>query len=139
MPKTEPFEKHALQYEEWFEKNKFAYESELQAVRKHLQEGEKGVETGAGTGRFAAPLGSTIGVEPSTEMGKIAKRRGVEVIGGVAEELPFRDSQFDVVLMVTTICFLDDIAAAFRETYRILRQGAHLVIAPRPCSTSLER
>ena len=83
MPKTEPFEKHALQYEEWFEKNKFAYKSELQAVRKHLQEGEKGVETGAGTGRFAAPLGSTIGVEPSTEMGKIAKRRGIEVIVGV--------------------------------------------------------
>jgi hypothetical protein len=33
MAKIEPFERYKVKYEEWFEKNVFAYKSELQAVR----------------------------------------------------------------------------------------------------------
>ena len=80
---------------------------------------ENGVEIGVGSGRFAAPLNIKIGVDPSKEMGKIAKKRGINIITGVAESLPLYDSQFDFVMMVTTICFLDDIEKAFNEAYRI--------------------
>jgi len=38
MAKVEPFEKFSSQYEEWFEANRFAYESELQAVKALLPE-----------------------------------------------------------------------------------------------------
>ena len=41
-------------------------------------------------------------------MKKIAQKGGIEVIDGVAESLPFADSQFDFALMVTTICFVID-------------------------------
>jgi hypothetical protein len=34
MPKIEPFERYANKYEDWFERNKFAYESELRAIRR---------------------------------------------------------------------------------------------------------
>ena len=61
-------------------------------------------------------------------MGKIAQQRGIKVIYAVAENLPFADSQFDSVLMVTTVCFLDDTKAAFREAYRVLKSGGGLVI-----------
>lgn len=33
MAKRKPFERDRVNYEEWFEKNLFAFESELQAVR----------------------------------------------------------------------------------------------------------
>ena len=56
-------------------------------------------------------------------MGKIANKKGVNVIEGVAESLPFTDSQFDFVLMVTTICFLEDIETAFNEANRVLKSG----------------
>jgi hypothetical protein len=52
-----------------------------------------GVEIGVGTGRFAEPLGIRVGVEPSKAMRQVAQKRGIEVIDGVAQVLPFDDCQ----------------------------------------------
>jgi len=123
MPKVEPFEKHTNQYEEWFQNNAFAYESELNAIRRLLPWGETSVEIGVGSGLFAAPLGITVGVEPSNAMAALARQRGINVVGGVAEALPFDDNRFDLALMVTTLCFLDDIEASFREVFRVIKPG----------------
>jgi len=128
MARTKPFEEFPFQYEHWFERNKFAYTSELQAIRMQLPEKGEGVEIGVGSGRFAAPLGIEIGVEPARTMSQIARNRGVQVIRGVAEALPFRDSQFDSVLMVTTICFLDDVELALKEASRVIRPNGSFVI-----------
>lgn len=128
MARIEPFEKHPLQYEQWFDKHKFAYESELQAIRKLLPQGGNGLEIGVGSGRFAVPLGIKLGIEPSSKMMQIALRKGIGVIGGVAESLPFRNAQFDFALMVTTICFLDNVEVAFNEAYRILKPDGCLII-----------
>ena len=57
MPKTDPYDKHKDKYENWFTRNRFAYESELQAIKLILPQGENGMEIGVGTGRFAGPLG----------------------------------------------------------------------------------
>ena len=88
----------------------------------------KGIEIGVGTGRFAAPLEIKLGLEPSTKMRKIAEKRGIRVIEGVAENLPFPNAQFDFALMVTTICFLDDIESSFQEVHRILRPKGRFII-----------
>ena len=128
MPKISPFEKHTEQYEEWFTVNRWAYEAELRAVKAMLPVGGRGVEIGVGTGRFAGPLGIKIGVEPSKSMRKIAQKRGIQVLDGVAEALPFGDAGFDFVLMVTTICFVDEISRALLEAHRILFHGGVLVI-----------
>lgn len=128
MPKVEPFEKYAPQYEGWFERNRFLYESELRAIKKQLPERGKGIEIGVGSGRFAAPLGIRLGVEPSRKMRELARSRGIEAIEGVAEKLPFHNSQFEFTLMVTTICFMDDIQISFQEAYRVLKPGGYLII-----------
>ena len=127
MAKIEPFEKHKVKYEEWFEKNEFAYKSELQAVRYLLPKKGTGVEIGVGTGRFAEPLGIRVGVEPSKAMRKVAQKRGIEVIDGVAEALPFEDCLFDFALMVTTICFVDDIEASFKEAFRVIKPAGFFI------------
>ena len=128
MPKTAPFERYTEQYEEWFENNRWVYEAELRAVKAMMPTPAHGVEIGVGTGRFAEPLGIEMGVEPSKRMREIAQKRGIRVLDGVAEELPFGDGDFDVVLMVTTICFIDDTNRSLLEVHRVLSRGGFLII-----------
>jgi ubiquinone/menaquinone biosynthesis C-methylase UbiE len=128
MAKIKPFEEYTIRYEDWFERNQLAYLSELQALRSQMPEAGEGVEIGVGSGRFAAPLGIKHGVEPSAKMREIAKQRGIDVIDGEAEKLPFDDSRFDYLLMVTTICFLDDVYESLKEAYRVIRPGGWIII-----------
>ena len=128
MPRISPFEAYADQYESWFEKNRWVYEAELRAVKAMMPEGGSGLEIGVGSGRFASPLGIRDGVEPSKYMRAFAQRRGIRAVDGVAEDLPYGDSQFDFVLMVTTVCFVDDIGKALMEAYRVLSGSGVLVI-----------
>ncbi len=122
------FETDADQYEAWFEHNAAAYQSELQAVRQLLPGQGDGIEIGAGSGRFSAPLGIRFGIEPARSMAQKARKRGIDVIRGIGEILPFRDERFDFALMVTTLCFLDNPEKAFFEIHRILRpEGAVLI------------
>lgn len=127
MPGVNGFDKHVERYEAWFLEHPLAYVSELRAVRE-LVPGGDGVEIGIGTGRFAAPLGIRKGVEPSRSMAEHARKKGIEVLSGVAENLPYGDGEFDFCLMVTTICFLDDRDLAFQEVRRVLKPGGAFVI-----------
>src|SRR3990172_9397524 len=102
MPGINTFDKNVQQYEEGFVRNPFAYVSELHAVKKLLPMNGNGLEIGMGTGRFSAPLGIGQGIEPSRPMAEVAKKKGLEVVIGVAENLPYKDSQFDFCLLVTT-------------------------------------
>ena len=128
MPKTEPFDTFFAEYEAWFENHPKIYEAELNALRELLPPFEKGVEIGVGTGRFALPLGIKKGVEPSESMARISRSKGIETVAGIAEKLPFKAASFDLVLMVTTICFVDDPQKSISELYRILCAGGSAII-----------
>lgn len=128
MPKAAPFEEHTERYEGWFEDNEDAYQSELNALRRLVPAAGDGIEIGVGSARFAAPLGMQVGVDPSGEMLGYARTRGVEVVKGVAESLPFKDETFDTALIVTTICFVDDIPQTLAEADRVLDPDGALVI-----------
>jgi len=127
MPKIEPFEQYTEQYEKWFVENEYAYHSEIRAIKEILPEFEDGIEIGVGSGNFAKPLNIKFGVEPSYEMRKIAESKGIKVVDSVAENLPFKNDSYDLVLMVTTLCFLDDVRKAFSEIYRILKPNGSFI------------
>lgn len=128
MARVKAFEEFAEEYEEWFEKHEWAYKSELGAVRKLLPEFKRAVEIGIGTGRFAIPLGIKRGVEPSNRMANVARAKGLIVEERPCEDLPFGNEQFDLVLMVTTICFVDDVTKCLSEIYRVLEPGGHVIV-----------
>jgi ubiquinone/menaquinone biosynthesis C-methylase UbiE len=127
MPITKPFDEHRDQYEKWFEENHYAYLSEIEAIKRLLPEDKTGVEIGVGTGRFAEPLGISYGVDPSEKMIEIAGQRGINADKSAGEKLPYKDKTFDFALMVTTICFLDDINKSFAEVNRILKLNGEFI------------
>jgi len=129
MVRTGPFDAFSDEYDAWFDRHKGIYELEVEAVKALFRPEGRGVEIGVGSGRFAAALGVELGLEPSRRMADKAKARGIEVVEGTAEHVPFRDFAFDFVLMVTTICFLDDVERAFEETHRVLKAGAPFIVA----------
>lgn len=128
MAKTTTFDEQASEYDAWFEKNNRLYQAELEALETFIPATGQGVEIGVGTGRFAAPLGISVGVEPSLEMAELARQQGINVLEGVAEALPLADNSFDFAVMVTVVCFLDDVAKAFKEAWRILKPSGTLVV-----------
>ncbi|MBN1300680.1 MAG: class I SAM-dependent methyltransferase [Melioribacteraceae bacterium] len=128
MARTEPFDKYLTEYENWFEINRYVYGSEVDAVRHFIPAGRKGIEIGIGSGRFAVPLKIKEGIEPSAAMRDFSSRLGLKVYDGTAENIPLKDNLYDFVLMVTTICFVDDAVKALMEAKRILKPGGYLII-----------
>lgn len=128
MPKTAPFDNFPDEYDNWFVINKYAFQSELNAITKVLPVKGKGIEIGVGSGIFAEPLGISEGIEPSRAMREKAKQRNIRAIDAVAENLPYSDKSIDFALMVTTICFVDDIYKSFDEVNRILTDTGCLII-----------
>ena len=124
------FEKNVEEYDKWYEDYSEVYQSELAAIKEQLlklPENIRGIEVGLGTGRFAQPLGIKEGVEPSEAMAEKAIKRGIEIIDGIAEKLPYGDMQFDFVLFVT-ICHLDNMKYALAEAHRVLKPKGSILI-----------
>jgi len=121
MPITKPFDQHYDEYEQWFVENRYVYLSEIAAIRHFVPKTGLGVEIGVGSGQFVLPLEIPIGIDPSKNMLNLAQQKGIIVLKGVAEHLPFKNNIFDFALMVTTICFVDDVNIAIQEVRRILK------------------
>jgi ubiquinone/menaquinone biosynthesis C-methylase UbiE len=108
---------------------------------------QKSLEIGAGTGFFSLNLRQA-GVldevhvsDVSAGMVESAKRNatglGFAVTGAVAgaEELPYPDGTFDLVIGHAVIHHIPDVEAALREVLRVLRPGGRFVIAGEPTKT----
>ncbi len=130
------FNEFAGDYDRWFDRNRLVFQSEVQAVKKFFPDSYIGLEIGVGSGRFASIFGLT-GIDPAMSMVKIARDRGVEVLVATAEKIPFKDSSFDVVLMVTTLCFLQDPLQALKEVERVLKPVGSIIIGMVPGDSSL--
>ncbi len=128
MPTIEPFQEHTDRYESWFETYEAAYQSEIAALRSLQPYTGRGLAIGVGTGRFAEPLDLTFGVDPAPDMLALAQDRGISVTRGVAESLPYTAESFDSGLIVTTMCFVDDVDRTLREAARVLQPGGHLLL-----------
>lgn len=125
------FETHVQEYDSWYDEHSKVFDSELAAINKvlgNLHPEQRSIEIGVGTGRFAHALNINHGLDPSSEMLTIAKKRNIVCTQAVAENLPFKNKSFDLALMITVACFLTKPHQAFSEIYRILKPDGRLVL-----------
>ena len=107
--------------------------------RRKLLAGARGrvLEIGAGTGANLAFYGDGVEsltvVEPDAPMaGRLERKaeqvgRPVELMRAPAEELPFADDSFDVVVSTLVLCTVGDQAKALAELRRVLKPGGRLL------------
>ena len=127
----ELFNHYTEKYDSWYKKHPYAYHTELHALKTLLSSCPPtlmDIEIGVGTGRFAGPLHIRFGVEPAHRMASIARKRGVQVVCAVAESLPFQDEQFELVLFMSTLCFVQEPLQALKESTRILKKNGYIIL-----------
>jgi arsenite methyltransferase len=108
-----------------------------------LAPGEDVLDVGCGAGldslvaaQMVGPAGSVTGIDMTPEM--LAKARAsadelgsgnVRLVEGEAEQLPFADESFDVVISNGVVDLIPDKEAVFSELHRVLRPGGRIQLA----------
>ena len=129
------FDLYAERYDSWFEKNWVVAGNELMVLRQFCIE-RISLEVGVGSGFFASRLGVNFGVDASWSMLRIAKIRGVDVVQALGEMLPFRDKCFRTILIIVTLCFLEDPEKVLQECVRVLKENGKIIVCIIPRDSS---
>jgi len=99
-----------------------------------LAEGRRVLEIGCGSGMGLAYLqqraASVVGGDPSEALLAEARRHlpTIRLERLDAQQLPFPDQSFDVVLMLEVIYYIPDLDRAFAECRRVVPTGGHLMV-----------
>ena len=136
---AQAFEDLAERYDAWYDTapGRALFDLELGALRPLFAgTASPKLEVGVGSGRFAAALGLDVGLDLAGAPLLLAKERGVSVVRGAGEELPFRDDAFGVVVLVVTLCFAEDAADGSAEAARVLRPAGRLVVGLVPLDSA---
>jgi len=135
---TQVFDPVADDYDRWYDtpKGLAIFRAETECLRRLTGKCPgRWLEVGVGTGRFAAALGVTDGVDPSAPMRALAERRGIRTTHGSGESLPYPDQSFDGILTTTTLCFLADPQKSLQECERVLKDAGCLIVGLVPADS----
>ncbi|SRR5579875_229846 len=131
MSTAKLFDRLAGRYDAWYEgpAGAVVFPAEVACLRPLLAGLPRPwAEVGVGSGRFAQALGVDVGLDPAAVPLALARSRGVAVVRGVGERLPFRSGALGAVLIVVTVCFADDPAALLAEARRVIRDDGAVVL-----------
>ncbi|MEP5152536.1 class I SAM-dependent methyltransferase [Planktotalea sp.] len=104
-------------------------------ARVALAHPQNALDVGCGEGRFCRKLGSmgvqTVGLDPIPAMIEAAQQsdpKGQYTLG-FAEELPFKDESFDLIVSYLALIDIDDPAKAISEMFRVLKPNGRILVA----------
>jgi len=90
------------------------------------------LDVGCGSGEksllFLDKVESFVGLDASVTEVEKAKKKGIKAVVGDAQELPFPENSFEVVLAFHLIEHLEDPLMFLRESYRVLTPGGYLLL-----------
>jgi len=134
-----PFEIFVERYDRWFETDygRKAFEIELSCLSQIIQKSQRSLEVGVGTGRFAEKLGIDYGIDIAPSPLKKARGRGIKVVLGRAENLPFKKDSLEVVALIVTLCFVENPGKVLEECWRVLRPEGKLILGVIPRESPL--
>jgi SAM-dependent methyltransferase len=93
-----------------------------------IHAGDRILEVGCGNGGYLA-LVEAVGLDASVGMVRAAHQRARgPVVCGDAQQLPFRDTSFDVVLAPHMLYHVDDRTTAIREMRRVVKADGRCVV-----------
>ncbi len=119
------YKKHGAYHWEWYE-NKPSYREGVDFLKKLIVE-KNVLDVGAGDGLIAHVLGIR-GVDIDKDGIAAAKSMGAVVDFGDAVNLPYKDEEFDAVLMYDTVEHLELPIQAFIEAKRVLKTHLYIVV-----------
>ena len=131
------FDGYAEQYDSWFMENANLFESELRLFKKALGDiaGKKLLSVGCGSGLFESYIDCTQveGIEPSRDMGEIAKKRGVNVICfGLIEDVDLPEKTYDVIYFNGSSSYMEDLVPVYQKSLAALKEGGKLILLDVP-------
>lgn len=137
METKQKFDGYAAQYDEWFMKNDKLFTSELRLFKKALGEitGKRILSVGCGSGLFESYIdcSGVEGIEPSEDMGKIAEKRGVNVIKyGLIEDVELPDETYDIIYFNGSSSYMEDLTPVYKKSLRALKKGGKLILLDVP-------
>ena len=140
----EAYDRYAAQYDAWFIKNENVLSTEAALVARTLENAGRVLSIGCGSGLFEMLLRKrwgisvTDGVEPSESMAEIARKRGMDVRIGTAEDIGEHelDGQYDTLLFNGCPCYINDLQKAFDNTSRFLTKGGRAIVIDIPKESS---
>jgi SAM-dependent methyltransferase len=94
---------------------------------------ERVLDIGCGTGRVTAMLGNAcvVGLDPSPQMLRAGRAKGLQLVRGDGQALPFAARSFDLIFSTDSAFSQLDFARALPECARVLRPGSALVVHKR--------
>ncbi|EEI23569.1 class I SAM-dependent DNA methyltransferase [Lentilactobacillus hilgardii] len=136
----EIFDGYATEYDQWFLANKQIFLSELKLLKSVLDLGSTKhvLSIGCGSGLFEDTLHRQYGlplfdgVEPSTDMAQIAKKRGLNVRVGKAESINLPARQYDTIYFNGSSSYIKDLLAAYQNCIKALKSGGHFILIDVP-------
>ena len=136
------FDQYASAYDAWFLDNRNVLYSEVRLVASTLKEAGRVLSVGCGSGLFEKILREefgiviTDGIEPSTGMAEIARKRGMNVTVATAEEADFGHGTYDTLLFNGTPSYIGDLKGVVRKAYDALPAGGRIILIDVPKESS---
>lgn len=134
------FGKHAGQYDSLATVQKKVTDRFTELLANSISPPATLLDIGAGTGRLLEKVGrifpdtDLVGVDLAFGMTKIARNRLEQVshaslVCSDAENLPFREDSFDIVVSTSTYQWITPLEKAFAEVHRVLKPSGRFLFA----------